>query len=242
MTIDVLLTPAEFEPLKREDLAGTTCVVFDVLRATSSMMTALNNGAAGIIPVSEIPEALAVLAKQPHVLLAGERHGLRIGRDLTGSVDFHFGNSPRDFTPEKVSGKTIVWTTTNGTRALRSCSHAAMILVGSLLNLGAVADTLDQLRPARLLIVCSGTFEQVAYEDTFAAGALIDALAHLWKAADLSDAAYVARAVFIDAGNDPARITEAARNGRKLLSIPALAPDVAICLARDTIKLNAALM
>src|SRR5436853_6001345 len=107
MNIDVVLNPAEFPALAARDLSATTCVVFDVLRATSSMLTALNNGADAIIPVSEISEALASKEKRPEVLLAGERHGLRIRKELTGSIDFDFGNSPRDFSPQKVRGKTI---------------------------------------------------------------------------------------------------------------------------------------
>src|SRR5215212_2892571 len=105
MTVETILTPAEFPALAVRDLSATTCVVFDVLRATSSMLTALNNGAEEIIPVVEIAEALAVKQGRPEVLLAGERHGLRITRELTGSVDFDFGNSPRDFTPDKVRGQ-----------------------------------------------------------------------------------------------------------------------------------------
>jgi 2-phosphosulfolactate phosphatase len=81
------------------------------------MITALANGAVAILPVSEIPEALALRDRQCDLLLAGERNGLRIGRDLTGSIDFDLANSPREFTPEKVRGKIIVMTTTNGTRA-----------------------------------------------------------------------------------------------------------------------------
>jgi 2-phosphosulfolactate phosphatase len=241
MTIDVILSPAEFGPLKQRDLSSTTCVVFDVLRATSSMLTALNNGAEAIIPVSEISEAIAIRNERPDVLLAGERHGVRISRDIAG-IDFDFGNSPRDFTPGKVAGKTIAWTTTNGTRALTSCAHAEMSLVGGLVNLGSLSDVLDQLRPKTLVLICSGTFEEVAFEDTFAAGALIDALPHLSNKATLTDSAHIARAVFLEANRDPARIESAARNGRKLLSVPNLAADVPLCLARDTVKLNAGLM
>jgi 2-phosphosulfolactate phosphatase len=206
------------------------------------MITALHLGAEAIIPVSEIPEALAARAKDPKVRLAGERHGLRIGRDLTGGIDFDFGNSPRDFTREKVAGQTIVWTTTNGTRALRACAHAEMILVGALLNLRAIVDVLEQLRPAHLLIVCSGTFEEVAYEDTFAAGALIDALGRLCKPDELSDSSHIALGCYQQCGKDPRRIATFARNGRKLLSTPALADDVSLCLQRDTIPLTAGLM
>lgn len=86
--IEILFTPAEFAVLPGRDLSDTTCVVFDVLRATSTMLTALGNGAAGIVPVVEIEEALAWRARQPDILLAGEREGLRIRAAQTGSVDF----------------------------------------------------------------------------------------------------------------------------------------------------------
>jgi 2-phosphosulfolactate phosphatase len=241
VNIDVVLTPAEFPALAQRDLSGTTCVVFDVLRATSSMLAALNNGAAAVIPVSEISEALAIKARQPDVLLAGERHGLRIRKDLTGSVDFDFGNSPRDFTPEKVRGKTIAWTTTNGTRALRACAHGEMILLGGLVNLRVLADVLDTLRPPQLLLVCAGTFETGAFEDQFAAGALIDALQRVTVSDQLSDSAHLVWHAFRHVFEDSTLIASSL-NARRLLANPDLAPDVSICLQRDTISLNASLL
>src|SRR5437763_16641631 len=120
-SLEVLFTPADFAGLRSRNLSDTLCVVFDVFRATSSMITALANGASAIIPVAEIPEALAVRQKDPTVLLAGERDGVRIRAHLAGGTDFDLGNSPREFTREKVSRKNIVMSTTNGTRALRSC-------------------------------------------------------------------------------------------------------------------------
>lgn len=241
MNIDVVLTPAELPALAARDLSATTCVVFDVLRATSSMLTALNNGAEAIFPVCEIPEALAFRQRDPKVLLAGERNGLRIGRELTGGVEFDFGNSPRDFAPEKVRGKTIAWTTTNGTRALRACAHAEMILLGAMANLRALADILDQLRPRQLLLVCAGTFEAAAFEDLFAAGAIIDSVQHLVKQDALSDSAQLTWHAFRHVFDD-ATLIAASLNARRLLAKPDLAPDVPICLKRDTIPLNASLL
>lgn len=241
MNVEVILSPAEFGPLAQRDLSGTTCVVFDVLRATSSMITALHNGAEAIMPVSEIPEALAMHAKFPQSLLAGERHGVRIGRELTGSVDFDFGNSPREFTADRVMGRTIIWTTTNGTRALRACLHADMTLVAALLNLRAVTETLDTLRPRQLVIVAAGTFEEVAYEDVFAAGALLDRVSPLWQRGALTDSARIAHATFLQAEHSIDTIKSSARNARKLLSVPELAADVDVCLKSDSIPLNASL-
>src|SRR5712675_2210147 len=173
-TLEVILTPAEFGPLRQRDLSQTVCVVFDILRATTSMITALSNGAEAIIPVEQIGEALEVRRLHPDFLLAGERDGVRIPSSLTGGVEFDLGNSPREFTAEKVQGRTIVMTTTNGTRALRACAKAKTIFVGSFQNLRATANWLREHRPQHLLLVCSGTYEQPAFEDILAAGAVCE--------------------------------------------------------------------
>src|SRR5882762_4456409 len=120
-SIEVLFSPVEFSALSQRNLGRTACVVLDILRATTSMITALANGAEAIIPVAEISEALAIRQQRPEVLLAGEREGLRISPQLTGGVQFDLGNSPREYIAKTVQGKTIVLTTTNGTRALRAC-------------------------------------------------------------------------------------------------------------------------
>ena len=172
MKIDVLLSPAELPALVKRDLANTACVVFDVLRATSTFVTALHHGAKAMIPVAEISEALAIRQKQPGILLGGERGGVRIRAAQTGGGDFDLGNSPREYTPEKVRGKIIVSTTTNGTRALRACAGAQTVLAASFLNLTATAQRLRQLQPEQILLVCAGTGENRADEDVLAAGAL----------------------------------------------------------------------
>jgi 2-phosphosulfolactate phosphatase len=176
MKIDATLSPAELPALGGRDLRGTVCVVFDVLRATSTFVTALHNGAKAVIPVAEIAEALALRQKQPGVLLGGERDGVKIRAGQTGGGDFDLGNSPREYTPEKVRGQTIVSTTTNGTRALRACAGAKTVLAASFLNLTATAQFIRQLQPAQILLVCAGTRENMADEDVLAAGALCEIL------------------------------------------------------------------
>jgi 2-phosphosulfolactate phosphatase len=175
-TLEVILSPAKLAALAGRDLRDTACVVFDVLRATSTIVTALQNGAKAVIPVAEIYEALAFHKKQPGVLLGGERDGVKIRAGQTGGVDFDLGNSPREYTPEKVRGKTIVSTTTNGTRALRACAGAKTVLAASFLNLTATAQFIRQLQPVELLLVCAGTRENMADEDVLAAGALCEIL------------------------------------------------------------------
>lgn len=239
--MDVLFTPAEFATLPRLDLTSTCCVVFDVLRATSTMITALGNGAAAMIPVAEIAEALERRAANPNVLLAGERHGVRIRRDQTGSIDFDFGNSPREFTAERVSGRTVVITTTNGTRALRSCASAETVLIGSFLALGALAEWITVRKPEKLLILCSGTYEEAAFEDVLGAGALCDLLWPVYGKGAVSDSAQIARQIYRASANDLLASMKFARNGRRLLEMPDLRDDVPFCLQRDSLSIVAAL-
>ncbi len=179
MKIETILTPAELPALAQCDLRATACVVFDVLRATSTFVTALHHSAKAIIPVSEISEALEIKKaegrrqKAEVILLGGERNGIRISAD---GIDFDLGNSPREYTLEKVRGKTIVSTTTNGTRALRACAKAQTVLAASFLNLSATAEFLRQQNFKDILLVCAGTGENAALEDTLAAGALCELL------------------------------------------------------------------
>lgn len=235
-SLELLFSPAEFATLKKRDLSDTVCVVFDVLRATSSMMTALSNGANAIIPVAEIAEALDWREKNPEFLLAGEREGLRIGADQTGGVDFDLGNSPREFTPENVRGKTIVMTTTNGTRALQACAGAKRIFIGSFLSLRPLVNWIIEHRPTNLVLVCSGTFEDAALEDTLAAGALCEKIWVHYAGGAVADSAEIARRIFPLMQMDLIGAMNHARNGRKLLANAALRNDVWFCLQRETLS------
>lgn len=234
MKLEVILSPLELPTLARRDLRETACVVFDILRATSTFVTALNNGAKEIIPVSEISEALALRQKQPGILLAGERDGVKIRAAQTGGIDFDFGNSPREFSPGKIRGQTIVSTTTNGTRALRAGLKAKRILAASFLNLSATAKFLNQLQPEEILLVCAGTGEGVALEDVLAAGALMEFLK-----GEFSDSAEVARQTFLCSKSELATAIASSTNGKRLLSFSELRPDVAFCSQRDIFNLVA---
>lgn len=236
MKIDAILSPLELPALANRDLSRTSCVVFDILRATSSFITALHHGAREIIPVSEIAEAVALRQQRPDVLLAGERDGVRIRAEQSGGIDFDFGNSPREFTPSQVRGKTIVSTTTNGTRALRACARANLVLAASFLNLSATAKFLTKSQPAEILLICAGTFDSVALEDVLAAGALADLLAD-----ELTDPAEIARQTFQRLKTDLPSAIASSRNGQRLLSVPDLRADVAFCSQRDAFNLLAKL-
>ncbi len=196
------------------------------------MVTALANGAQAIIPVSEIADALEIRLREPGVLLAGERGGLKIGSDLADGVDFDLGNSPREFTAQAVRARKIVMTTTNGTRALKACAHSQQVLAGSFLNLRSTGSWVEKQPTPNLLIICGGTFEETAYEDVLGAGALCDLL---WNRYDCrTDAAYMARRLFnLERPNLLSAVSES-RNGRRLLSRAELHDDVAFCAQCDT--------
>jgi 2-phosphosulfolactate phosphatase len=203
------------------------------------MVTALNNGARAILPVQEITEAIAALQQWPDALLAGERDGVRIGSNLTGGRPFDLGNSPREFTAASVSGKTIVMTTTNGTRALRSCLGAQRILAGSFLNMEATTTGINGSDTPKLLVICSGTLEEAAYEDVLGAGALCDRVWNQFEGKPKADSAYLARQIFLEAREDLMGAMARSRNAQRLLSQPDLGEDVAFCLRTDAIPVLA---
>ena len=236
-TLEVLFTPADFSSMAQRDLANTVCVVFDVLRATSSMVTALANGAQAIVPVAEISEALDLRANRD-VLLAGEREGVRITRELTGSINFDLGNSPREFSSAAVRSRVIVMTTTNGTRALRACSSAREVFVSSFLNLKSTAMALKNLS-SDLLVVCSGTFEQAAYEDVLAAGALCEQLWTGFDRTNIADSALMASRLFALERSNLLGALSQARNGQRLMSRSELREDVAFCCQLDSLNVVA---
>jgi 2-phosphosulfolactate phosphatase len=232
-TIEVILSPSEIKALCQRDLNKTVCVVSDVLRATSSIVTALANGAQGILPVEEISEALLVKQRQSGVLLAGERNGVLIGKELTGNISFDLGNSPREFIRPQVEGKTIVMTTTNGTRALCACSGAARTLIGSFLNLQVTVEAAHQTDFSQILLVCAGTEEEVAYEDVLCAGAFIHLLLPKINEGTLSDSAQIAQAAYLGEQNNLLAGLSKSRNARRLLSHESLRDDVAYCVQRN---------
>jgi 2-phosphosulfolactate phosphatase len=204
--LDVALSPPEIDLLPGRDLAGAVAVVFDVLRATSTMVTALANGAAGIWPARTIEEAWAFKEKHPDALLGGERHGDRI-------EGFDLGNSPLEY-GGNVRGREIISTTTNGTIALRAVEHASSVLAASLLNNGAVALHLRAEAPGEILLVCAGTFREAALEDILAAGMLISLL----PGHALSDSAELALALYRQEAHDLPNGLRRAKNGRALLA------------------------
>jgi 2-phosphosulfolactate phosphatase len=167
MKIDVHFTPVG---VGAGDLAGRGVVVIDVLRATTTIVTALANGAKAVIPAATSEEAvrLASNLEKDGVVLAGERRSVKI-------EGFALGNSPREMTAAAVAGKTIVLATTNGTPALIATQGGDPVLVGAAANIKALAERARAMLDQRgdLVIVCGGRDKQFALEDAYAAGRLI---------------------------------------------------------------------
>src|SRR6195952_4949333 len=143
-------------------------VIVDIFRATSSICYGIENGADAIIPVAEVDECIAYRDKETGYLLAAERNGEVV-------EGFDFGNSPFSYTKEKVAGKTVVLTTTNGTHALHLSRKAKKIVIGAFINLTAICNWLKQ-QDENILLVCSGWKNNFNLEDTLFAGAVVDQL------------------------------------------------------------------
>jgi 2-phosphosulfolactate phosphatase len=156
------------------------------------------------VPVETIEEARVIAAANRDAILGGERNGDRI-------EGFALGNSPMEYCA--IAGRVVVTTTTNGTVALRACSGADAVWVGAVLNLGALARGIRGRAPEKLLLVCAGTFETMALEDVWAAGALVDAFADAQWTDSARCAWTVARQWPV-----PSEALRLSRNGRALIN------------------------
>ena len=176
------LLPTLFEP---EDLRGGIAVVIDVLRATTTLAHGFQNGMAAMFPCETIEDALAYRDEHgPEILLGGERGGEPI-------EGFDLSNSPHEWNRETVGGRTVAFTTSNGTRALLRSAEADRVVTGSFANLSAVVRFLES-SDLPVHLVCAGTNGHIATEDVVFAGAVIDRLAARSEVS-LNDSAYIAR-------------------------------------------------
>lgn len=165
--LQVHLLPELCEP---DSLRGGMVVILDILRASTTMIHALAAGAQSVIPCGSVDETRQRYQEFPigTALMGGERRGLLI-------PGFHLDNNPLAYTPEVVRDRTILFTTSNGTRALLRARYAARILIGAFVNLSAVVGLLRQeTRPIHLL--CAGTEGQISGEDVLCAGAIAEGL------------------------------------------------------------------
>lgn len=237
--VAVHLLPRWVEP---ESLRGSIVLMIDNLRASITIARALESGATRVIPCLTVddararatqlraaPPAHAAHAGAP-VLLAGERAGTLI-------PGFDLDNSPLNFTPDRVAGATIVFTTTNGTAALLHAHAAARTLVASLANLDATY-ALVGADPRPVHILCAGTRDLVSMDDALAAGALVDALLRAGRDLVDDDTARLCLSAWREASRTPDALHHAIREslgGRNLLA-RGFDADVAFCSRLNTLR------
>jgi 2-phosphosulfolactate phosphatase len=218
-SLDVCLTPALIPLYKVEDY---TVVIIDIFRATSSICYGIENGAEAIIPVSEVEECAAYRNKGVDYLLAAERNGEVV-------AGFDFGNSPFSYTAEKVAGKTVVLTTTNGTHALHLSRRAKQVLIGSFLNITSLCSYLKK-QEGNILLVCAGWQNNFNLEDTLFAGAVIEQLKE--SGYILDDPAIAANDLFQIGKNDISKYLGKTSHGERLRKL-GIEKDIEFCLQVD---------
>lgn len=223
--LNVYLLPELCAP---ESLAGGTAVVIDILRASTTICHALAAGAAKVIPCLTVEEARRCKSQDEATLLGGERRGVKI-------EGFDLDNSPLAYTRDVVAGKTIAFTTTNGTKALHRCTQAEEILIGSFANLTAVVRQLaNHSNPVHL--VCAGTNGVITGEDVLFAGAVVSQLQAQTTEFRLdNDSARIAFDFWISNSNTEQRFRQAmidSQGGRNLQQL-GLTHDIEQASERD---------
>jgi len=223
--VDVAFTPAALAPAT---LHGATALVVDVLRASTSIITALANGCAAIVPLADPEDGRRRAARAPGALVAGERHG----EPLAG---FDLGNSPLEFTAERVAGRTIFFTTSNGTEALLAARPAAEIGVAAFVNLTAAAGW-AAAAARNVVVACAGDVGQRSLEDEICAGLLVDRLRRARPDVVLGPEAEDAAARARVYREDLTRLAEDSPWARRL-SNHGRSRDLAACLTLDAFAL-----
>jgi len=222
--IEVSYTPENFEVYDSND---SIVVVNDIFRATSAICTAFHHGAKSMIPVDTIEKARELQKKG--YLAGAERNAEKVD-------GFDFGNSPYDYMGDNIQGRTIVLTTTNGTRAIEMAKGVSnMIVIGSFLNLSALSKWLVKQKK-NVMILCSGWKGRINLEDSLYAGALTNelikdgvySLEH-----DVEDSALIAKHIFEMAQMDPEKLLKISSHRRRLAKLN-LKEDIRYCLTLNT--------
>jgi len=218
--LEVCLTPAL---LHLHDFTNSIVVVIDIFRATSSICYGIENGAESIIPVATIEACESY--RHSEYLLAAERNGEVVD-------GFDFGNSPFSYTEDKVSGKTIVLTTTNGTHAINMSRGAHKIVIGSFLNLASLCDWL-KTQSNDVLLLCSGWKDKVNLEDTLFAGGVVHYLRE--ENYSLDDAGIASEDLYIMAKDDLSTYLKKTSHSERLKKL-GIEEDIKFCLNLNITK------
>ncbi len=209
MRLDCAFLP---ELVDKQRLPRQVAVIIDVLRASTTIITALTNSCCWVYPVASISNALKQKRhfRRLNPILAGERGGKKIR-------GFDLGNSPYEFLNPIVAHRPIIITTTNGTKAILIARTARLVMIGALINLSAVVNLLQNFTEA--ILICSGQDKKNACEDIVAAGAIIDRLLTLHKGLILTDSAQIAQLTYLQAANDLVRFLKKCEHGRRLIEL-----------------------
>jgi 2-phosphosulfolactate phosphatase len=225
--IDVFSTALSFQ---EEEVRNKTVVVIDVLRACSSMVTALINGAKGIIAVEDMAAASKIAANldPKSVLLCGEKDGRKID-------GYQLGNSPMEYSRGVVDGKTMIMNTTNGTKAVTRAGLARKILIGCFLNAGSVVEELRN-GDGDIIIICAGWKSRFSLEDMLCAGLIIDRLSGGVFNDDATDGAKLAHVLYQKYSNDIEGAVSQSNHANRLKDI-AHPNDISYCSELDRISI-----
>ena len=205
-----LFTPSELVGL---DLQGTTAVVIDALRGSSTIIYALKNGAARIIPADEIEEAKSLARKWPtgEYVLCAERNGIKVD-------GFDLGNSPFEYTPEAVNGKDIIYSSTNCSKAMIAAYDADRVVVAAFNNISACIEAIGPHK--RVVLLCAGKMGRFALEDAVCAGMFVNEFLHNNKAeVALNDASRTAKILFDFYHRDILGLLKETSHGNYLLQL-----------------------
>jgi 2-phosphosulfolactate phosphatase len=227
MVVDLHLITQQAE---ESALRDRTVVVIDVLRAGTSIITALSNGAKEIIPVSTVESAVKISGNLfgDVVLLGGERNGKMI-------EGFDLGNSPSEYSPERVKGKSIIFSTTNGSQALVKARYARDVYVCGFVNITAAAEALAE-NPRDFTVLCSGNNGALSMEDTVCAGMLIDKVSTLADVeTSLTDSSRAAVVLYKKFGKNTLKVVRTSDHGKYLHAIGYDA-DLDTCAAVDSTR------
>lgn len=208
MNINVVLSPANVDELH---FSGKTTVVVDVLRATTTIITALMNGAKEIVPVGSVEFAMKASSNMfgGQTLICGERNAKKID-------GFNLGNSPLEFTNDVIGGKSLVFFTTNGTKAIVKAKYSDEVIIASFLNISAVAKYLVELnKPFEIL--CAGKNNSFCLEDTVFAGKLIAEILMQTEDVELSDSGLAAAAIAKTFGKNLKKMFAESEHGKFLI-------------------------
>ena len=215
--IDAFITP--YFPETEAQFDRSNVVLIDVLRACTTICTALENGALEIIPAESLEKAInkySFLDKEK-TILAGERNASKPN-------GFDLGNSPFEYDEKIVSGKKIIFTTTNGTKLFKKAQKSKNRIIGSLVNIDAVidflgqdiSDNLDQGKDTKVNFMCAGTDGNFSYEDTLCAGAFISKMHEMHNNIKITDTAHAALTLYESNKSDLAGFIKTTRHAKKL--------------------------